>query len=101
MPFLYADDLTASDMAEVMMEQFGRENCRLMKTDSRVVLGEKTYGGTSNHVRLAGQQMSSGPFRVSNANGRTRLRVLQDVLDDTSQPSRESGLLHELLKTSF
>ena len=97
--FDLAGDLTATDMAVAMAEQFGANNCR--QTDTRLTLGKTIYAGRSIDVCLVGQRLSIVLCSVSHSDGRTRLLVLQDVLDDTGRHSSEYQDLCQLLKSAF
>jgi hypothetical protein len=94
-------DVSAAGMAEAMIGQFGRENCHLAAGDARLLLSGKPHVGVSLKVQLAGERLSIDLYRVSDQEGRSKLLVLQDVLDDMGRPSRECTKLREILMSSF
>ena len=101
MIFVMDTQLTARAFANNMIEQFGRENCVLVDTNSKITLGDKTLSGATLHITLAAHKMVMDVYRVPSQDSRTKLLVLRDNLDEEDQRSKEGKATLLKMKSSF
>lgn len=75
------------NFVEEIAGQFGRNNCKISKTS--MTLGNRTLQGKHINVGLVGEQLSLDLFEVKMSDGKTRILVFQDSLDDDGYPTDE------------
>ncbi|MCU0962478.1 MAG: hypothetical protein MUF48_20475 [Pirellulaceae bacterium] len=93
--------LTTGEFANNMIDQFGRENCKVNDANAKITLGSQSLSGTSIQVTVATHKMVMDIYRIPSRGEVTKLLVFQDSLDDTGNRSKEGRQTLEDMKASF
>ena len=93
--------LTTGEFANNMIDQFGRENCKVNDANAKITLGSQTLSGTSIQVTVATHKMVMDIYRIPSREAVTKLLVFQDSLDDTGNRSNEGRQTLKDMKASF
>ncbi len=101
MYFVLNDALSAADFAKDMINQFGRENAKVVDANATITLGEQQLNGTSFRVTVATHKMVMDIYRLPSRGTQTRLLVFQDSLDDSGNRSKEGQTTIAEVKSSF
>jgi len=101
MYFVLNARLTTGEFANNMIDQFGRENCKVTDANAKITLGKQTLSGTSIHVTLATHKMVMDIYQIPSRGAVTKLLVFQDSLDDTGNRSNEGRQTLKDMAASF
>ena len=101
MYFLVNARLTTDEFADNMIEQFGRENCKVTDANAKIILGKQTLPGTTIQIAVASHKMVMDIYRIPSPGGVTKLVVFQDSLDNAGNRSNEGVQAVKEMKSSF
>ena len=101
MYFVFNEPLTTADFANNMVNEIGKENCRVTDTNAQIILGKQTLVGTSLQLTLAGHTMVMDAYEIPSDDTGTRMLVLQDSLDNAGKRSSEGIEAIKVVKASF
>jgi hypothetical protein len=93
--------LTTGDFANLMIDQFGRENCKVTEANAKITLGKQTLSGTTIQITVVTHKMVMDIYRIPSLGAVTKLLVFQDSLDDTGNRSNECKQAFKEIKSSF
>ena len=101
MYFVLNTSVSTADYANTMIDQFGRENAKVVNEKATISLGKQRLSGTSLHISIAAYEMVMDIYRIPSEGAETRLLVFQDSLDDSGKRSKEGEQTLELIRSSF
>jgi len=97
--FEFAEEVKAESLAKEMMKKFGEKNCQLGNTSKK--LGGKTLNGKKLNISLAGQKLTMDLLEVKLGDGKSRLLVFQDSVEDFDNPSEEAATTLKLIDNTI
>lgn len=101
MYFVLNARLTTGEFANNMIDQFGRENCKVTDSNAKIILGKQTLSGTTIQITVATHKMVMDIYRIPSRGAVTKLLVFQDSLDDAGNRSNEAMKALKEIKSSF
>ncbi len=99
--FVSNSPLTSTGFADGMIEQFGRENCRVIDANAKITLAGQPLSGTTIRITVATHELVQDIYQLPSRGGVTRLLVLQDSLDDARDRTSEGRKTLKELESSF
>jgi len=93
--------VSAAQLAESMIDQFGEDACSISESQSRITLGQHELSGTTVRLHLADHDFSQQIYRVEHEGEMTKMLILQDYVDAKGRHTREGKKCLKLLKSSF
>jgi hypothetical protein len=101
MYFVLNARLTTGEFANNMIDEFGRENCKVTDANAKIILGKQTLFGTTIQITVATHKMVTDIYRIPSRGAVTKLVVFQDSLDDAGNRSNEGMQALKELESSF
>jgi hypothetical protein len=93
--------LTTNEFANSMIDQFGRENCKVTDANAKIILAKQSLSGTTIQITVATHKMVMDVYRIPSSGAVTKLVVFQDSLDDAGNRSPEGLQALKELESSF
>lgn len=101
MLFVMNEKITAEEFSQVMIRQFGQQNCRVADPKAELTLGKEKLTGIGLRIKVATTQLSQDIYLISSQPGLSRMMIVQDSLDDQGNPSPDRKTTLEVLAKSF
>ena len=101
MYFVLNSQITTSNYADSMIDQFGRGNCNVTDANAKITLGKQTLSGTTFQVTVVNHKMLMNIYRIPSRGAVTKLIVFQDSLDDAGNRSTEGKQALKEIMSSF
>lgn len=94
-------DVSSEEFAESFLEDYPDGSGEITDTKRKIKLGQHQLTGTSVKIEIADAKVVTDAFVVPGILGKTKLFVIQDLLDDSNENSQEYESTLRLLKESF
>lgn len=101
MYFVLGAPVSTGQFADSMLDQFGRENARIVDAEAAITLGRERLVGTSLRVSVGGERLVTDIYRIPSRDTEARLLVFQDSLDDAGNRSEEGRRALAEIDSSF
>jgi hypothetical protein len=101
MYFVLNARLTTGEFANNIIDQFGRENCKVTDANAKITLGKQSLSGTTIQITVATHKMVMDIYHIPSRGAGTKLVVFQDSLDDSGNRSNEGMQALKEIESSF